>query len=1024
MKKHFFCLLLTLSAVSVSLAQSLPQLTYQGRVLDENGEVLPGVSVQLKGANKGTTTNVAGAFSLRLTERTGTLLVSFMGYETTELTLTNLTDFGDVVLAQATNRLNEVIVTGLGSKARLLSDTPGAVGVVTPRELENIPIVSVDRALQGKIAGVQVIGNSGVPGGGIDVRIRGIGSLNAVRQPLYIVDDVQISNYSPVLFASSSALSFLNINDIESITVLKDPAEAAIYGAQAANGVVLIRTKRGKPADRARVSLNVSTGATQVTRKFDLLTTPELAQLGYEAWTNRYGKDNAAFPLSSYYNQIDLDKVGVKSPADFGKLPTYDWQNEVLRTGTSQNYELTVSGGTDKSTYLLAGGYNTTNGPIIATGFKKYTLRFNFDQQMSKRLRVTTSLNGSFTNQKGVLDGTFLANPYYTALVIWPGNNPRKTDGSLNDQPLYGLFTNNPLLDAAYNTHTLLRRRLLGGVRGTYTISPRLYLSSAVNIDYTNAKESRIIDPRTSDGKSQNGFLRANDLEGINFQTDHSIHYERAKNGNQLNAQIGVQYISQRVIDLSSGGSNFPSPGLTNAASIGQIQTLSQNRFTARQASTFGKIAYTIADKYHLAVTTRIDGSSRLGVNRRVGFFPSVAGFWRLSNESFLAGSFVQNLKLRASYGTAGNNQLSQRTYDALGLFGTTGGIYDGQAAAAPLGLDAPNLGWETNQSLNIGLDAGFAQNRVTTSIDYFISRRKDLLLNRAVPATSGYATVAENAGILENRGLELTLSYQNDATAAVRWTSDFSATWLKNKLIALYGNLTELFISNTTRAGSNQQPAGWALLGQPINQVKNVRRWAGVSPADGRPLYYDTSDSVVYFPRSQPYLNRTADPAFFGSWSNSLGYKNIELRVLWYASAGNLIYNDLATYLSNSGSNASRNQFRNQLDRWQNPGDITDVPRPYWGGTQPGARANADENSDRFYEDGSYIRLREIILSYNLTQTVAKKIGATRARVYVAGTNLLTFTRYTGYDPELVGLDAGVYPQGKQLMGGVQLTF
>ncbi len=1001
------------------LAQSLPELTYQGRILDDNGAPVPAVSVQLMGSKKGTLTNADGAFTLKLTERSGTLQISFVGYETTELPLSNLTDFGDIVLRPANNRLNEVIVTGLGSKARLLSDSPGAVAVVTPRELENIPIVSIDRALQGKMAGVQVIGNSGVPGGGIDVRIRGIGSLNAIRQPLYIVDDVQISTYQPSYFPSSSALSFLNINDIESVTVLKDPAEGAIYGAQAANGVVLIRTKRGKPSDRAHVSLNVSAGFTRITHKLDLLTTPELAQLGYEAWTNRYGKNDVTNPLSDYYNQIDIDKIGIKSPADFARLPTYDWQDAVFRPGKTSNYELSVSGGTAKNTYLLAGGYTTSEGPVIGTGFKKYTLRLNFDQQFSQRLRATTSLNFSSIQQKGVADANNVSNPYRSALFIWPGNNPYNTDGSPNTT-LYGNYDTNPLIATQLNTNTLVRQRLLGSLRLNYDLAAGLYLSGAINADYTRTPEKRLLDPRTTPG----GYLRVFVMEGLNTQADLSLYYNKTQGANRLTIQVGGQYIGQHATRTFGSAQNFPSSGLTNPASAGQAVDYYTLDFQARQASAFAKADYTLADRYQIAITTRIDGSSRLGINKRVSFFPSIAGFWRIANESFIKNSklshWIDDLKLRLSVGTAGNNQLSSFRYDASGVFASTGGAYNGLSGAAPLRFDSPDLGWETNKSVNVGLDFGLFNGRLSGSVDVFNSRRENLIVNKQIPATSGFSTVAQNGGVLQNRGVELSLTYQN-RTGTVRWESSLNGTFLKNNLVSLYENVTSIYVDGGSN-GSGQNPSGYAEVGRPLNAI-NTRKFAGVNPADGRPMYFDTDGQTLYFPPYQ-FLDRPQDPTTFAGWANTIGLGDFDLRLMLYGSAGNLIYNGDAVYLSNSGSTADRNQLRSQLRRWQNPGDHTDVPRPYWGGRQIAAYPNADGDSDRFYEDGSYLRLREVVLTYKLPQRISQKIGATRTRIYLAGTNLYTLTRYTGFDPELVGQAIGVYPQSKQYTAGFQLNF
>ncbi|HEY0679619.1 MAG TPA: TonB-dependent receptor [Chitinophagaceae bacterium] len=993
-------LLLTWLCISalVTFAQNR---TITGRVTDDNGVAIANASVMVKGTSQGVVTDADGNYTITVGANARSLVFSFISKATQEVVI------GEklvilVSLKSDEKTMEEVVVVGFDKRNR--RDVAGAVGSVKAREIENLPVQSFDRAIQGKIAGVQVNSMNGIPGGAIDVKIRGVGSISAGTAPLYIVDGIQMNSGDQTRnFPSSNALAGINPDDIASIDVLKDPASASIYGAQAANGVVIITTKRGR-AGRSKITYNTYFGFSEKLKKLDLLTTPEAAQLAYEAYLANGG-------LAAANNFLN-NTLGV---TDVNQLPTYDWQEAVFQRGSIQNHELSISGGNDKTTFLTSGSYNHFNGHVINTDFKRTTFRVNLDHKVNSRLSVATSFNLSNFRQRGVSGGGAFANPNRGGILIWPGNAPFNPDGSTNYNDgagYFGAYNHNPVKVTEINLTSAINKKLQGSFSATYQILPELSFRTSFNMDYTDIKEDQYFDPRSIDGSSVNGRVIFFGTEFTDLQTDQTLSYKKLfAEKHNVSVLAGFQYRQNKNTGQNAQGTGVPIYLLSslNATSVPvSVGSLYQDW---KIAGMFLKADYIFDDRYIVGATIRRDGSSRFGKDNRWGVFPAAQLAWRISHEKFMEKTrFVDELKLRVSYGITGNALIGN--YTSKSTFGLSGD-YLGETGLALARLNIDNLTWEENHGLNIGLDFGLFGNRVNGSVDVFSSDRKKLLLAKPLPITSGFPSVTQNVGVLNNKGIEVSVNSVNVAGKNFRWTTDISFTKVKSEVKKLL---------------DGQDAIGTAIrVGKPMNSIFTYK-YAGVNPADGRPFYYDSVGNLVYIPvaRDRYYLDGTLDPTWFGGFTNTFSYKGIELRIFFQYSGGNYLLNQDALFASRSGSTADRNQYRNQLRRWQKPGDITDVPKSYRGGTIPGANSNFFL-SDRFYEKGDYLRLKELTLAYNFPKSLLGRLGIQGARFYVTGVNVLTFSDYLGYDPELVNGttgDFGIYPQGRQTNAGLQITF
>ncbi len=969
-----------------------------GRVTSsDDGSPLPGVSVQVKGTTRGATTDAQGNFKINASGN-AKLIFSFIGYEAQEVAVGNRTAV-DVKLAANFNELNEVVVTAYGASTKK-RDVTSAVAQVSGKTIENLPVQSFDRALQGRAAGVQVTATSGAPGGGINVRVRGIGSINAGTNPLYIVDGVQIASGDLSTQASSNVLASINPNDIESLQVLKDAAAAAIYGAQGGNGVVIITTKRGR-AGRTKFNASVQTGYTDLLKKLNALTASEFAQLKIEGFVNRARATNQA-----------VDAARTSSITQFGDPATVqntDWQDAVFQRGQLRNYDLSATGGDGKTNFYIGGSYNFQDGQVVRSDFKRGTFRLNVDHQATKKLKFEVSIGLSAVRQNGAIaDGAFINSPFLAAALILPNQPIYKPDGSYN-APLSGAFSYNPVQSTEFETRLNTTVQTVSNFALNYEVIPGLRFRSFYGLDYANNRDDNYRDAIVPQFAATGGSATVTNRYTLNWNTSQVLNFSRTyRTNHNVSALLGGEYRQEVRETALATGQGFPNGLFTTLAAAARPITTSGTYTTWRIGGVFSSLNYSYKEKFLLGATVRYDGSSRFGTNTRYGLFPAVSGGYRLSEEPFLKNSrVVSDLKVRASYGEAGNNLIDN--FASRALFGL-GGQYLDNPGIRPSQLGNDNLSWEVARTLNLGLDYSLWNGRVYGSVDVFRKVNDKLLLERPLPFDSGFGSIFENLGKVENKGIEIEFNHVNVDKGGnkFKWETRWNATFLNNKILEL--------LPGQSRIGTGLQ------VGQPII-INWYPTYAGVNPADGRSMWLDTLGNITYTVQARDSrVQGSPIPKGFGGVTNTFSYKGFTLEVFFQSQWGNSFLNNNGFFMESSAS-AGWNNLQSQLARWTTPGQISPVPRPYEGGAEPGS-SSIQTFSTKQVENGSYIRMKQVTVSYALPTSLVNRIGLTQVRFFAQGLNLLTWTAYTGFDPEILTTDLGRYPQSKQVTGGIQIGF
>lgn len=986
--------------------------TVTGRATSiEDGTSLPGVNVIVKGTSNGTTTDADGRFTISVPDSEATLVFSFIGLKTSEVSVGDRT-IVDVQLEPDVTQLTEVVVLGYGDPTPKREMT-GAIGQIGGKEIENLPMQSFDRAMQGRTAGVLVQSASGVPGGPVRIRVRGTGSITAGNEPLYIVDGIQLNSTNNASFTQSNPLAFLNPNDIESIEVLKDPATAAIYGAQAGNGVVLVTTKRGK-SGATRFNFNYYRGITEPLPILDVMNAQQMTWARIEAVTNAGGTRATAL------QQLGLPTT--LTDAQIDSLPTYNWQEAAFRDGIVDNYELSLNGGNDKTTYYASASYNRQDANVIGMDFKRGTGKFTVSHKANDRLSFDQTINLSTITQDGNLgsagpSGSFGA-PQYSSSMILPHLPIYNEDGSFNAPAggLPGALPQNVIQVVTYNRVMSVTNQAVGNFSVNYNIRKNLQFRSFYGVDYRVIKGDLYYDPRTPDGASRRGFAQAQNDYNTNFITNQTFNYSTTIGADHsISALAGAEYRSEVREGYTMSAEGFPTYQFYTIQSAATPTANSSFWTSFRRAGVFGKVSYDFKKKYFINATLRYDGSSRFGANNKFGFFPSVAGGWIASEESFFADnlSFINFFKIRASYGETGNDQIGN--FDSRGLYGGEGN-YNGLPGIRPSGIANPDLKWERNISVNIGLDYGIFENRINGSVDFFKRTSSDLLLNRPLPYGTGYASITSNLGEVENKGVEIGINTVNVKTNNFSWSTSFNITFIDNKVTKLFDGLNVL-------PGNQSVRVGHAL------NANFTRIYAGVNPATGRPMWLDSLGNVTYNPVSPRDLRVVGDDFVdtYGGFTNTLSYKGLELTAFFQYEYGRQALNTQRMFLSQLAQTVRNGESYFFENRWTTPGQITSVPRPYDTGSEPQGISQTTA-STRYYEDASYIRLKQLTLAYNIPVNLISRLKLSSARIYAQGTNLLTWTEWKGYDPEWYSTDPnnltnqGNIPQTKSYTFGVQL--
>ncbi|MBC3791036.1 SusC/RagA family TonB-linked outer membrane protein [Spirosoma utsteinense] len=1005
-----------------------------GRVTSsDDGSALPGVSVQVKGTTRGATTDANGNYRVSASANSR-LVFSFIGFSSQEVAIGNRSTVNITLQADATN-LGEVVVTGYGGTVNRREFT-GASSKVSGAAVSNLPVGSFDKALAGRAAGVQVTSANGVPGGAIQIRIRGVGSISAGSDPLYVVDGVQLNTSNNSSFTSSNPLSFLNPSDIESIEILKDAAAASIYGSQAANGVVLVTTKRGK-AGKTQITFNYFKGIADPIKQLDVLNTQEWIQLRTENLVNAGTAADVA--RSSVLSTLRLPTS--LTDADIAALPTYDWQKAAFRQGQTDNYEIGMNGGNEKTRFYVSGSYYTQSANVINVNFKRGTLNSTLTHQINSKLSIDQTLklstitsNGQFGGPNG---GSFLGAAAFSSPLILPSVAIYNADGSYNGTPalggIPGILNQNIIQVSELNTIRADINQFVGSLALNYKVTDNLTIRPFVSLDYRSVRGRNFSDPRTADGINVRGRVQDQFNENKNFLTNVTANYNKEIGKSDFGLLLGAEYRSDINENLLTNITNVPTPDFKYASAAALPVSIGGTWTGYRKGSVFGNLKYNFNKKYDLSLIGRLDGSSRFGANNRFGFFPSISGAWLISEESFLKGGrYVSDLKLRASFGTTGNDQLGSlfnaANFPGLGLV-NPGFDYNGAAGFAPSQLANPDLKWETNQTANIGLDFGFFGNRITGSVDVFQRTSKDLLLPFNLPFTSGYSSISRNAGEVQNRGLEVELNTVNVRAGQFQWKSSFNITTIQNKVTKLYPGIVPLNNPDSTILLTYTDFYGVgrnAILGRPL-QPQYTTDYAGVNPATGRAMFYDYAGNITYrplIPRDQKYFG-TELPKFYGGFNNTIVYGGLSLDFLIQFDYGRRSFNTQTSFLAeNAGRNF--NALQSTYDRrWQKAGDITDVPRAYNANVEPNSVSGL--GGTRTLEDASYLRLKQITLNYDVPAAISSRIKASKARIYIQAANLITVTKWTSYDPEFLNFgsgNSGLVPNSKTYQAGVNVTF
>jgi TonB-linked SusC/RagA family outer membrane protein len=835
--------------------------------------------------------------------------------------------------------------------------------------------------------------------------VRGAASVSAGNEPLYVVDGIPITS-SDVGSANTelaNPLADINPNDIESIEILKDASAAAIYGSRASNGVVLITTKKGK-AGRTALNVNFFTGLSRRTREREWLNGAEYIELFSEAATNE-----------GYDPQEEFEGNGLPWNSPYST----DWSAEAFQPGNITQLDVSVTGGSEKTRFFLSGTHLGQKGIIVGNKYQRSSVRTNIDHSISSKLRVGANISLIRSINNRVPDDNAFSNPLQ--LVALPPIQSKfdpEDPTQLNRNTLY--YNNLIELDNASNVATTYRT--ISSFFGSYDFMPGLTFRSELGLDLLSLEEEIYRGRITEDG-GPTGYGYNNQVRSLNYTTNNTLNFSRTfGDRHDLDLLAGLTFQENTVEGASTEGRGFPNDKFRKIASAARIISGSSTETGFSIVSYLARANYRFMDRYLLSVSGRVDGSSRFSKNYQYGVFPAASVGWIINEEAFLQNSsLISFLKLRASYGLTGNSEIGNFAYRGL----WTSIPYADQAGTIPEQIESRDLRWEKTAQADIALDFGFFNNRIGGTIDYYVKNTDDLLLNEPLPGINGFTVITRNIGSLVNRGVEFTLNTQN-LVGAFKWSTNFNIAHNRNKITRLSGNPIE---------GSGRL-IGRVAEGEPLGYFYTAK-YAGVDPDNGDALYFtETGETTNDYSEANRQKVGDPNPDFYGGLSNNFSYKGFDLDVLFQFVSGNDLYN-VAGYFQSVNADYFDNQSRDQLRRWRNPGDVTDVPQArLYGG-------NGSGTSSRWVQDGSFVRLKTVTLGYNLPVSVVKGTFLEflqSARLYVAAQNLLTFTDYDGYDPEVnstyfqgtdaqqtnvnLGHDFYTPPQARTVTFGINLGF
>lgn len=987
-------------SIGVSL-KSTQAITVKGKVTDEKGDGLPGVSVIEKGTSNGVITDINGNFSINVADENSVLAFSFVGFEKREISITGRTSL-TVELKEDSKLLNEVVVIGYGTQKR--SDLTGSIASVNMKDVKSLPVSDAGQALQGRAAGVQVI-SSGAPGSNVTIRVRGVGTIND-SDPLIVIDGVP----------SNVPLNTISTDDISTMDILKDASASAIYGARGANGVILITTKKGV-AGKGKLDFKAMTGVRSATNTVEMLNASQFAALHNEMMAANGQTLNPAYA----------------DPNSF--TTSTDWLNELLKTTPTNSFSLAYSGGGDKSTYYVSGTLLDEAGIAINNKYKRFAIQVNTDSKVFDWLRFSNNLTLSHDRKSS---GSINIRNAMSALPVQPVYNADGTWSGPEGQSSWYGDVRNPIGEATINDNKTLGYNVLGNLSGEVTLIPQLKFKSTFGLQ-ASFWDSRGWSPKYDWKPISQPFSTLNSSfnKNLTYLWDNTLTYDSFFNDvHHLTLLAGTSAQDNRFDYVSASKANFISDGAQQLNNGTMLPTASGNASDWALFSLLARANYAYKDKYLVTATVRRDASSRFGSSHRWGTFPSASVKWRISNESFFnKNNFIQDLAFRAGYGVTGNQSIGNYAYASI--LSTNQYVFNGTIvnSVVPLVLPNGNVHWEEVAQSNIALDAVLINGRMNVTAEAYIKNTNDMLVPMAVPALTGYSdqiVPSINAGKVSNKGIELSISSQNVKSNSFEWNTNFNVSYNQNKVVSLNGDVP-IYGGSLASQNTNIQKNGYPVnsfygviatgIFQTQEEVDNyAKQQQGSdtynSTAPGDLKFLDINNDGQINDADRTFIG-DPNPRFTFALNNSVNWKNLDFSVFLQGVEGNSILNGNRIY--QEGMAVAQNQTTAVLNRWTGPNTSNEVPRAVFNDPNKNTRP-----STRFIEDGSYLRLKNVTLGYTLPKSLIKHAKMNTARLYVSGQNLLTFTKYTGFDPEVSsnGIDMSLYPITRIVSAGINIGF
>ncbi len=991
--KRKLTLLLTCLFVGIGLVTAQNSRITGLVISEEDGQPVFGASISVKGTSLGAISDVDGKFSIsNIPNSSKTLVISYIGMVSQEVAIKSNVR---VVLKSNAQVTDEVVVVGYGVTRR--EAKTGSITSVSNKEIEDVPASSIDKMLAGKLAGVSITSSSGQPGSGSSIRIRGTSSINASNEPLYVVDGIAVMTGDQSGFLNTNnAIAMINPNDIESVTVLKDAAAASIYGSRAANGVILITTKSGKEG-KSKLTARVKYGASTLANdnNFGVMSGAELLDYQRAAIVNAgYDPDDPNAGSGAYYRPKDLLN---------GTLT--DWIDHFTRSGRMQEYEINAQGGNARTKFYSSLSYHDNEGIFYGVDFNRFQARVNVDHELSNSLKMGAKINAGYMYGEDVpMQSLYYSNPMFAGLTILPWTKPYNDDGTHNIDIAENQNTN-PRATAVYDDQWEKQYRFNGNIYLEWKPIKGLVLKTSDNAEMSFNEGRRYWSAETNDGDPT---LQTTQIQYRLLTTSNTATYDGNFGDHNYRILAGQEATQKYFWYMYESSSNLD-PDIPYHQAGNSTNDLDYNTNTESLMSFFGVLDYNYASRYYLQASVRSDGSSKFGKNNKWGLFYSIGASWNIHNEAFMKDyKWVNLLKLRASYGLNGNNQIDN--YKQYGVYAQT--TYNGITGMLPSTPSNDDLSWEKNASWNVGIDFSFL-NRFSGSIDVYSRKTTDMLLDKPLSPTSGFTSAFANVGSLRNNGIEFQFDANILNSGDFKWDAGFNLSHNKSKILELAGDKMMSYADDSRL----KHIVGESFL------TFYLKDYYGVNPVNGEALFRTADGELTneYSKAGYVYAG-SPEPKFTGGINTSVSWKGITLSAVGEFKTGNKVMIIENRYFQSDGQYLTRNQFKSASNYWKKPGDTGVNPKPVAGNA-----SNSNYfDTDRLLEKGDYFRIKDVTLSYALPEKLLKPIGASNLKIYASGLNVYTFHDVNFFDPErgISGMGYGIYPITKSFVLGLDLTF